>query len=239
MRESCMYSFIVMHGIFGGAECLVLPDVEEQLRGYLGVRCQNELDLETREVNGFAIFCDHVGGHDERRRAGRRCQAKPVVIMPSGPRGMRAPYWYATRRDCRLPPRMFSQLLGVVDQATNPWGVQVTRIEIKHIQPPQDLIEAMVRQRKAEREKRAAILEAEGEKQAVILEVEGRKESTYREAEAAAKATHMVSQAIAKGDINAVNDFVAQRYVEALEKIGAAANQKRVSMPLGASAVIG
>jgi len=150
-----------------------------------------------------------------------------------------------------------AQLLGVVDAATNPWGVKVTRIEIKNIQPPTDLVEAMARQMKAEREKRAAILEAEGARQAeilkaegakqgAILEAEGRREAAFRdaearerEAEAEAKATHMVSQAIAKGDLNAVNYFVAQRYVEALKEIGTAENQKLVLMPLEASGVIG
>jgi regulator of protease activity HflC (stomatin/prohibitin superfamily) len=150
-----------------------------------------------------------------------------------------------------------AQLLTVVDEATTPWGVKVTRIEIKDIQPPQDLVEAMARQMKAEREKRASILEAqgarqaqilraEGEKQAVVLEAEGRKEAAFRdaearerEAEAEAKATHMVSQAIAKGNINAVNYFVAQRYVEALKQIGTAPNQKLVLMPLEAGSVIG
>lgn len=150
-----------------------------------------------------------------------------------------------------------ARLLSVVDQATNPWGIKVTRIEIKDITPPQDLIDSMARQMKAERDKRASILEAEGvrqaeilkaegQKQAAILDAEGRKEAAYRdaearerEAEAEAKATHMVSQAIAKGDVQAINYFVAQRYVDALEKIGSADNQKLVFMPLEASSVIG
>jgi regulator of protease activity HflC (stomatin/prohibitin superfamily) len=150
-----------------------------------------------------------------------------------------------------------AQLLIVVDAATSPWGVKVTRIEIKDIQPPQDLIDSMARQMKAEREKRAVILDAEGlrqseilkaegEKRAVVLEAEGRREAAFRdaearerEAEAEAKATTMVSEAIAKGDIQAVNYFVAQKYVEALQHIGSAPNQKLVLMPLEAASVIG
>ena len=150
-----------------------------------------------------------------------------------------------------------AQLLIVVDAATSPWGVKVTRIEIKDIQPPQDLIESMARQMKAEREKRAVILDAEGlrqseilkaegQKQAVVLEAEGRREAAFRdaearerEAEAEAKATTMVSEAIAKGDIQAINYFVAQKYVEALQHIGSAPNQKLVLMPLEAASVIG
>ena len=150
-----------------------------------------------------------------------------------------------------------AQLLVVVDAATSPWGVKVTRIEIKDIQPPQDLIDSMARQMKAEREKRAVILDAEGlrqseilkaegEKQAVVLEAEGRREAAFRdaearerEAEAEAKATLVVSDAIARGDINAVNYFVAQKYVDALQHIGSAPNQKLVLMPLEASSVIG
>ncbi|MES9959156.1 MAG: SPFH domain-containing protein [Sedimenticola sp.] len=150
-----------------------------------------------------------------------------------------------------------AQLLDVVDDATTPWGVKVTRIEIKDITPPRDLVDAMARQMKAEREKRAQILEAEGhrqseilraegEKQAAILEAEGDREAAFREAEARerlaeaeAKATMMVSQAIAKGDVNAINYFVAQKYTEALQNIASAENQKVVLMPLEASSLIG
>jgi regulator of protease activity HflC (stomatin/prohibitin superfamily) len=150
-----------------------------------------------------------------------------------------------------------ASLLNVVDDATTPWGVKVTRIEIKDIAPPADLVEAMGRQMKAEREKRAKILEAEGERQseilraegekkAAILEAEGRRESAFRDAEARerlaeaeAKATTMVSEAIAKGDVNAVNYFVAQKYIDAIKDIASAENQKVIFMPLEASSVIG
>ena len=150
-----------------------------------------------------------------------------------------------------------ARLLTVVDAASTPWGIKVTRIEIKDIQPPQDLIDAMARQMKAEREKRAVILDAEGlrqseilraegEKKAIMLDAEGRKEAAFRDAEARersaqaeAKATTMVSEAIAKGDINAINYFIAQNYVGALKDIGAAPNQKLVLLPLEASSVIG
>jgi regulator of protease activity HflC (stomatin/prohibitin superfamily) len=153
--------------------------------------------------------------------------------------------------------RINAQLLNVVDDATTPWGIKVTRIEIKDITPPRDLVDAMARQMKAERDKRAAILEAEGErqseilraegeKQAAILEAEGEKEAAFREAEARerlaeaeAKATMMVSQAIAKGDINAINYFIAQKYTQALQNIASAENQKLILMPLEASSLIG
>jgi regulator of protease activity HflC (stomatin/prohibitin superfamily) len=150
-----------------------------------------------------------------------------------------------------------SQLLAVVDEATHPWGIKVTRIEIKDISPPTDLVDAMARQMKAEREKRAAILEAEGlrqsailkaegEKQAAVLEAEGRREASFKDAEARerlaeaeAKATKMVSDAIGSGSVQAVNYFVALKYVEALQTIGAAPNQKLVFMPMETAGVLG
>lgn len=150
-----------------------------------------------------------------------------------------------------------ASLLRVVDEATEPWGVKVTRIEIKDITPPRDLVEAMARQMKAEREKRAAILEAEGQKQseilkadgekrAAILEAEGRKEAAFRDAEARerlaqaeAEATKMVSQAISAGNIQAINYFVATKYVEALKEIAMSPNQKILFLPLEAGNVIG
>ncbi|MCK5365061.1 MAG: SPFH/Band 7/PHB domain protein, partial [Gammaproteobacteria bacterium] len=149
------------------------------------------------------------------------------------------------------------RLLSIVDDATSPWGVKVTRIEIKDIAPPRDLVDSMARQMKAEREKRAVILEAEGERQAeilraegekqgAILEAEGRKESAFRDAEARerlaeaeARATHMVSKAIENGDVQAINYFVAQKYVDAIKEMATTQNDKIIFMPLEATSLIG
>ncbi len=149
------------------------------------------------------------------------------------------------------------RLLRVVDAAASPWGVKITRIEIKDIDPPRNLVDSMARQMMAEREKRAAILEAEGKRQAEILkaegqkqgqilQAEGRREAAFRDAEAReraaeaeARATQVVSEAIAKGDVQAINYFVAQKYTEALARIGTASNSKIVLMPFEASSLIG
>lgn len=150
-----------------------------------------------------------------------------------------------------------ARLLMVIDAATNPWGVKVTRIEIADLSPPADITEAMARQMKAERMKRAEILEAEGkkqsqilraegEKQSAILQAEGRKEAAFRDAEAReregeaeAKATAYVSEAIAAGDVNAVNYFLGQRYIDAFEKLASSNQQKTVIIPAEFSALVG
>ena len=150
-----------------------------------------------------------------------------------------------------------TRLLSTIDHATNPWGVKVTRIEIKDLVPPPDITNAMARQMKAERERRALITEADGDrqaavtraegaKQAAILEAEGRKEAAFRDAEARersadaeAKATTAVSEAIAKGDVNAINYFIAQKYVEAFGELARSPQQKTVIIPADMAGITG
>jgi len=153
--------------------------------------------------------------------------------------------------------RINTQLLAVVDAATTPWGVKVQRVEIKDIAPPPELVAAMARQMKAEREKRAnvleaegfkaaAVLKAEGEKQAVILAADAQREAAFRaaearerQAEAEAKATTSVSEAIGRGSIQAINYFVAQRYIDAIGHLAATPNQKLILMPIESTSMIG
>jgi regulator of protease activity HflC (stomatin/prohibitin superfamily) len=150
-----------------------------------------------------------------------------------------------------------ARLLTVVDQATHPWGIKITRVELKDIKPPQDIVNAMGRQMKAEREKRAAVLEAEGlraseilraegEKQGQILQAEGRREAAFRDAEAReraaeaeAKATQMVSDAISGGNGQAINYFVAQKYIDAMAQFAASPNSKVIFLPLEATSLAG
>lgn len=150
-----------------------------------------------------------------------------------------------------------ARLLVVVDEATEPWGVKVTRIEVKDIKPPADLVASMARQMKAEREKRAnildaegfrqaAILKAEGEKQAAVLQAEGERQAAFlqaeareRAAQAEAAATRMVSEAIAAGNVQAINYFIAQKYVDALKEVATAPNQKTLILPVEATSILG
>ena len=150
-----------------------------------------------------------------------------------------------------------ARLLSVVDQATESWGVKITRVELKDIRPPADIVNAMTRQMKAEREKRASILEsegmrqneinrAEGQKAAAVLEAEGRKEAAFRDAEARerqaeaeATATRLVSEAIANGNPQAVNYFIAQKYVEAVSQFATSPNAKTILFPVEATQLIG
>ncbi len=150
-----------------------------------------------------------------------------------------------------------ARLLTIIDDATAPWGIKVTRVEIKDISPPRDLVDSMARQMKAERDKRATVLEAqgqresailraEGEKQAAMLEAEGRKEAAFRDAEAReraaeaeARATQMVSDAISGGNVQAINYFVAQKYIESLKAFAESPNQKTIFMPLETTGVMG
>ena len=150
-----------------------------------------------------------------------------------------------------------TRLLSTIDHATNPWGVKVTRIEIKDLVPPPDITNSMARQMKAERERRAVLLEADGEKQAAItraegakqaaiLEAEGRREAAFRdaearerEAEAEAKATSLVSEAIAQGDVNAINYFIAQKYVDAFAELARSPQQKTVIIPADMAGITG
>jgi len=149
------------------------------------------------------------------------------------------------------------RLLRVVDAATSPWGIKVTRIEIKDLSPPADITQAMTRQMKAERERRAAVLEADGEKQAAILraegmkqaailQAEGRKEAAFRDAEARersaeaeAKATSVVSEAIGSGSVSAINYFLGLKYVEAFQSLATAPNQKFVVLPMESAGILG
>lgn len=149
------------------------------------------------------------------------------------------------------------RLLAAIDQATGPWGIKITRVEIKDITPPHDLVDAMASQMKAERMKRASILEAEGRRQAEILEAEGEKqgqilkaegareaafleaEAREREAQAEANATAAVSEAIGKGNIQALNYFIAQKYVTAFGEVAASTNSKVIMMPIEATQLVG
>ncbi len=240
----------------------VITPFVERIGAKLSVM-EQVLDVPTQEVitkDNATVAVDGVAFYQvlDAARAAYEVQQLEVAILNLTMTNIRT-VMGSMELDLLLSHRdeINTRLLHVVDAAAEAWGLKVTRIEIKDIVPPADLVASMGRQMKAERDKRAAILEseglrqseilkAEGQKQALILAAEGRREAAFRDAEAReraaeaeAKATEMVSKAIADGDVQAINYFVAQKYVEALGHLASAPNQKVLMLPVDATSILG